>query len=112
MTTKVDYNDGNWWGWNGGDCPVHPKTLVRAQTVEGSDCAFYELEAYLLGWDTDRGHPAAIVAFRVIEEYKEPREFWIRPDECCFGLDYCEDTDGSFKEMGYIHVKEVLNNDH
>ena len=22
------YNDGKWHGWNGGECPVHPKTVV------------------------------------------------------------------------------------
>ena len=23
----VDYNDGNWHGWDGGECPVHPESV-------------------------------------------------------------------------------------
>lgn len=26
----VDYNDGKIHGWNGGECPVHPETVVMA----------------------------------------------------------------------------------
>ena len=25
-----DYNDGGWHLWNGGECPVHSKTVVEA----------------------------------------------------------------------------------
>ena len=26
----TNYNDGKWHGWNGGECPVHPKSMVDA----------------------------------------------------------------------------------
>lgn len=25
----ANYNDGTIHGWNGGDCPVHPETVVK-----------------------------------------------------------------------------------
>ena len=27
----VDYNDGNWHGWNGGECPVHPDSEIAVK---------------------------------------------------------------------------------
>ena len=28
----TNYNDGRWHGWNGGECPVHPETVVVVVT--------------------------------------------------------------------------------
>ena len=65
----TDYNDGKWHGWNGGARPVHEKTHVdvcdpvsapRKNVSAGSD----------VYWPN-------VIAFRVIEEYREPREWWI-----------------------------------
>lgn len=77
----TNYNDGNWYGWNGGACPVHPETVVEvrflsrdAEHIRMSDCA------ELWVWQTD-GSGDDIIAFRVIREHREPREVWIRTDD-------------------------------
>ena len=31
-TPEPNYNDGRWHGWNGGECPVHPETVVVVVT--------------------------------------------------------------------------------
>lgn len=67
----TNYNDGKWHGHNGGECPVHPETVVHA--VYQNTHSFGEItgKAVDVAWD----HP--IIAFRVIKEHKQPREFWI-----------------------------------
>lgn len=69
----TSYNDGKWHGWNGGECPVHPKTEVETVT---KNCGLQkQVEAGMFGWNV--GHPNPILAFKVTKEHKEPREFWI-----------------------------------
>lgn len=65
----TNYNDGKWHGWNGGECPVHPETIVIAQ--HGSR---ETLAAKYFNWKPEGDFD--IIAFRVIKEHKEPREFW------------------------------------
>ena len=67
----TNYNDGKWHGWNGGECPVHPKTVVEVLFGDGSGAGEKE-NASSFGWMV---HPIP-VAFRVVKEHKEPREFW------------------------------------
>ena len=72
-----DYNDGKWHGWNGGECPVHPKSVVEAiwhdpnKNTAGfqPERTAYEDEGPRLAW-------SHVVKFRVIREYIEPRECW------------------------------------
>lgn len=65
---KKDYNDGTIHGWNGGDCPVHPETVVEYWLRgEGSR----ECNAGNLMWYHDET-AADIIAFCVIKEYVEP----------------------------------------
>lgn len=105
--TQVNYNDGLWHGWNGGECPVHRDTIVEIVTSapigglnEGMACRFVWDHADYLG------NP--LVAFRVIKEHREPREWWIG----CNGFAYsvreaAEDSlKGTFVDP--IHVREVL----
>lgn len=90
--TTVDYNDGKWHGWNGGERPVHPETVVDCLCDE-SEAMYHGLLAGDVDWSTGG-------AFRVIKEHKAPREFWIDP------------TTGSISTApvsGYIHVKEVCD---
>lgn len=68
----TNYNDGNWHGWNGGECPVHPDTVVEYQCY-----ARGVVKASGLAWEHD-GTECDIIAFRVTKEHKEPREFWCR----------------------------------
>ena len=81
----TDYNDGKWHGWNGGECPVHPESVVewvlrseltrwRLVSVEG---VFAKTLKWQAGSDDD-----LIVAFRVIRPYAEPRELWMDEDGC------------------------------
>ena len=71
----TDYNDGNWHGWNGGECPVHPKSVVEYITATDGESTYGEVEARRLSWvDDEDGW--IVVAFRVVKEYREPRECW------------------------------------
>ena len=97
----INYNDGKWHGWNGGECPVHPETEVVVQLacdtridVEESGYAY---RAEILRW-TSIGGGGDIIAFRVIKEYKEPREFWVDPHDKRAYEHYVK---------GGIHVREV-----
>jgi len=71
----TNYNDGNWHGWIGGECPVHPKSLVEwvhvCELDEWSLGVQEKMEAGQLGFSEE------IIAFRVVKEYREPREFWV-----------------------------------
>ena len=99
----TNYNDGNWHGWKGGDCPVHPKSVVEYVTIEPTEIKEDKDKAGLLYWiaGTD------IVAFRVTKEYKQPREYWVKND--CKKVLTFRDTDDNetYTQHGYIHVKEV-----
>ena len=70
----TDYNDGQIHGWNGGDCPVHPETVVKYWTNSGEK---YPYSAKCLRWKhTDEGL-GDIIAFRVVKEYVEPKVIWV-----------------------------------
>ena len=86
---------GKWIGWNGGECPVHPKAVVEVTYGEERDRRL----ASVFDWNHDL---LPIVAYRVIKEYVEPpkpREFWL-----------CLDTSTVFyyEVTGCIHVREVV----
>lgn len=62
----TNYNDGKWHGWNGGECPVHPDTVVKVVTEYGTCITD---KAKNLEWNRyDNNH----AAFRVVIEYREP----------------------------------------
>lgn len=65
----TNYNDGKWHGWNGGECPLHPETTVDV-VVSSGDRRTVKSKS----WHNYH----QIIAFRVIEEWKKPREFWVR----------------------------------
>ena len=96
----TDYNDGKWHGWNGGECPVHPKSVVQIQTVVGvlNGANQSDLAAGGRCWERNIGD-ASIVAFRVIKEHREPREYPIDPRVSTVWFSH---------EDGLIHVREVL----
>lgn len=88
---------GEWIGWNGGECPVHPKTIVEVvrwhtRVKERGDA---------INWDD-------VIAYRVIEEHKEPKEYWIEltPDNrICATHTKPENKDR--KDTTLVHVREV-----
>jgi hypothetical protein len=57
-----DYENGEIWGWNGGECPVHPESKVM---VWFRDAGWTTNRAGQLRW----GH---IVCFQVTKPYVEP----------------------------------------
>lgn len=69
----INYNDGKWHGWNGGECPVHPETEVEYIYLDELPY-LNKVDAEDLDWACSAGH-LPLVAFRVVKEYKEPREF-------------------------------------
>ena len=96
----TDYNDGKWHGWNGGECPVHPKTKVYG--MEPRNICWHTF-AEDCDWGSFRG------AFRVTKEHKEPREFWIARvaddgSDCLLGFKPADE--GYYDTI--IHVREVL----
>lgn len=74
-----DYNDGQIWGWNGGECPVHPKTVVEVWFRGGGSSV---TAAHRLFW-THSDKDGDIIAFRVVKQYAEPKVIWVNeyPDE-------------------------------
>lgn len=68
---------GKWIGWNGGkashehggECPVHPKTVV--EVVGGFDAPWESIaDPDDVAWDN-------VAAYRVVKPYKGPKEYWI-----------------------------------
>lgn len=110
----TDYNDGKWHGHNGERCPVHAQTVVEVvyHGLEGKP-AYRTQPAVDLNWLNSK----LIIAFRVIKEYREPREFWIgetpeaRPMHIGawpsreIAMDALRDSATSFR---VVHVREVL----
>jgi len=95
----TNYNDGYWHGWNGGECPVHPDTVVEAVWFDIGRVIVQKEPAREFIWD---GGGMVTIAFRVVKEHKEPREFWVFIND--FG-DLCV-TDKPFANA--IHVREVI----
>jgi len=92
----TDYNDGKWHGWNGGECPVHPGTFVEIRMKNGTkDEDFADM------YDWNECDIGTILAFRVVKEHKEPREFWIHEGEE-------NDCIMDIPVDGFIHVREVI----
>jgi hypothetical protein len=112
----VDYNDGNWHRWGGGNCPVHPETEVELMPLNPYDTTMrpntVSATAIHVDWGVNCDNP--IVSFCVTKEFikpKEPRELWVSLN------DYqAHDTEADAQEYdrvlghnhGYFRVKEVM----
>jgi hypothetical protein len=80
-------DDGRWYGWNGGECPVHPKSVVQVKILEGNARNGGSGIASDYTWKWSGCYPENnIIAFRVTKPYVEPREVWVSFDET--GLPY------------------------
>lgn len=114
------YETGVWYGWNGGKCPVHPSSTVELVLLDDthpsrpydplSGREVLAIEASGV-WEWAPGHRQAI-AFRVVKEYREPREWWLAK-----GVTYThayEDLEGAQtyercnRGVEIIHVREVV----
>lgn len=75
-----DWNNGKIHGWNGGECPVHPETLVKTwRRIGGCEP---NLPAKKMEWGHLK-HCGDIIAFQVVKAYVEPKVIWVNeyPDE-------------------------------
>lgn len=90
--TSTNYNDGKWHGWNGGECPVHPETVVKG--FMSYPCHFTG-QAGFMDW-------SHIKQFRVIKEHREPREWWL------IRLENGALVAGVTEVNGAIKVREVI----
>ena len=75
MTDAYD-KINHWYGWNGGECPVHPETEVFWVSSNGRGGNSFAQDCR---WTHD-SDPADIIAFRITKLYVEPRkarEWWV-----------------------------------
>ena len=77
MTPNEKYTEGQWYGWNGGECPVHPETVVDVirETSKGHVVSYYKRCACEWCWSSDDEQP--IGAFRVIKHHIEKKVIWV-----------------------------------
>jgi hypothetical protein len=106
----TNWNDGTIHDWNGGDCPVHPKTMVEywMRRNGASEC-----NAGNLVWDHDET-AGDIIAFRVVERHVEPKVIWVNEYEG--GIRIAYDSEDEAKEgagsgairiaVKYVEVRE------
>lgn len=63
-----------WIKWNGGECPVHPETIVRVQfrneTRDYADRPWSDEKASEWRWSHRKGSLTNIIAYRIIEEHQ------------------------------------------
>ena len=80
----TDYNDGQIHGWNGGDCPVHPQSVVEVW-LRNASATFFEYTAGKCRWSHLKSDQD-IIAFRVVKQHVEPKTVWVNeyPDGLCF----------------------------
>lgn len=71
MTDPVapDYNNGEWHTWNGGECPVHPKSVVEVRLRSGFNSRSRFSGEFAWWHDQDSSD---ITSFRVVTHYVEP----------------------------------------
>ena len=70
----TDYNNGEWHGWSGGECPVHFQTKVNVTYVDGTT---------LILWPACRVDWHLPLLFRVTKPFvepKKPRVMWMDDD--------------------------------
>lgn len=100
----TDYNDGKWHNWDGGECPVHKYTHVWCVVKEGT---VSNIHAESANWSV-----GGVEAFKVINEYKEPREFWLFDGEVYSSKEGAEKDQFASRAWreGFevIHVREVV----
>jgi hypothetical protein len=103
----TNYNDGKWHKWEAGSCPVHPESIVSVLFAWNKDEIVSGEKARAWYWGD-----ATLVAFRVVKEYKEPREWWVNVYPTSSGI--LHDTEESAKKVsgvgaiGTIKVREVI----
>jgi len=120
-SVMTDYNDGLWHGWNGGERPVHPKTLVDAIFIREDGTIFRNSPIASAGatagsWNWNAtAKEGPLIAFRVVKPYREPREWWTvgahmhdtKAKAEGFRLACARNHGDHHMETPIIHVREV-----
>jgi hypothetical protein len=101
----------HWYGWNGGECPVEPKTrVVVAFAFDGVSA---EMEACEFFWNEVEG--GQIVAFCIAEfAPRKPREFWVNVyvhDTALHRSKASADASAGRGRLECIKVREVLDDE-
>lgn len=104
----TDYRDGKIHGWNGGECPVHPKDKMFYwfRTGRAGRCLASEL-----AWshNNDGSYGYEIIAFQVTKKYREPRVVWVNvyANGSMGGVLYDTKDEAEKKVRGMLEVKQV-----
>lgn len=102
-----DYNNGEIWGWNGGECPVHPESEVMFWFRGMSGCVNDAATAH--SWQ-HRKYVGDIIAFQVTKPYVEPKVIWVNEYHHGGGLVYTSEEEAKSdagKAVKRISVKYV-----
>ncbi|CAB4140902.1 hypothetical protein UFOVP399_12 [uncultured Caudovirales phage] len=106
----------HWYGWNGGDRPVHAKTIVDTVDVDGGT---WRGEACGADWSHDN-RTNDIAAFRITKLYVDPpkpREWWIADfgtdsqSWLAYGSREAVNEGALVGSAKIVHVREVLPED-
>ena len=101
----TEYKEGVWYGWNGGECPVHPNTEVVVKwSSNGVETETLPARIFDYIWGG-----RSIAAFKIVRENREPREWWIIPGtvHTPFSAIYY----GTKPQVGAVRVREVLDDE-
>ena len=72
----TDYKTGQIYGWNGGECPVHPKTVVEVWLRNGVGAVLVKVAEDCWSWGHS-GEGGDIVCFQVVTPYVGPKTLWV-----------------------------------
>ena len=102
----TNYNDGKWHGWNGGECPVHPKTVVEGVYLDedGKPDFRSPMRDDARGFDWVRDGLFCLIAFRVVKEYREPLEWWLTNGKA---FSSAREAKTAYPGSNPVHVREV-----
>jgi len=102
----TNYNDGKWHGWNGGECPVHVDSIVEGVYLKDGELTEHSpLTDIAAKFDWCMENAFTLIAFRVVKEHCEPREFWIAITDDGDKRIVYPPLRGTYAEV--IHVREV-----
>ena len=100
----TEYVTGQIYGWNGGECPVHPKTVVEVWLRNGVGAVLVKVAEDCWSWGHS-GEGGDIVCFQVITPYAEPKVLWV--NEYDDGADIAYASEEEAKRLVYRYHTRV-----
>lgn len=103
----MDYVTGQIYGWNGGECPVHPETKLK---IWIRNSVGYQLCNAVDHWWDHSNHDGDIIAFQVITPYAEPKVIYVNEYYDGSGAAYPSEERAKRADGGYhtrVAVKYV-----